>query len=199
MLLLLFGASAAGKTTVVQRLRGGIRDLDVNDFDEVGVPQQPTIAWRYDANEWWARRAVEAEAADGTDVLVAGQTPPGEMLAAPSAPVLRIRACLLDCDDTTRLARLGERGDAWLRAAGGTLDDHMEWGRWMRAHAADRFHRLDVIRRDDSQRWEQLDTPAAAAVWPVTVVDTSRPVDRVVEDLERWIARERAARDAGPP
>jgi hypothetical protein len=196
VLFLVFGASAAGKTSVVSRLRGTVIGLDVHDFDEVGVPPQPTIEWRYEANEWWLRQARDADA-QGTDLLVAGQTPPGEMLAAPSAPAVRIRACLLDCDDATRLARLEERGEEWLRAAGGTLDDHVAWGRWMRDHAGDRFHRLDVIRRDDSQRWEHLDAAWAAASWPATVVDTTETIDDVVSALVGWVERERAIRDAG--
>jgi hypothetical protein len=196
MLFLVFGASAAGKTTAVDALRGTVERLSVHDFDEVGVPPRPTVAWRYEANELWLQRAIDA-GRRRIDLLVAGQTPPGEMLAAPSAPAVRIRACLLDCDDATRLARLRERGGAWLQAAGGTLDDHIAWGRWMREHAADRFQRLDVIRHDESLQWAQLESAEASACWPVPVVDAARPADDVAAELTAWLIRERAIRDAG--
>jgi hypothetical protein len=53
--------------------------------------------------------------AEGTDLLLAGQTPLGELLAAPSAPRLEaISACLIDCDDETRVARLQSRGPEWF-------------------------------------------------------------------------------------
>jgi hypothetical protein len=192
-----FGSSAAGKSTIVAGLRGRVAGLDACDFDEVGVPPQATVEWRHHGNEYWVRRALEQEAA-GIDLLVAGQTPIGELLAAPSAPRLgAIAACLLDCDDQTRVDRISARGDAWFDRAGGTLDDYLAWGEWMRCHARDPTHRLDVIRHGD-QCWDRLagwqpDDPR----WRVRVVSTESDPGDVLGDLTRWIAEERARRDAG--
>lgn len=73
------------------------------------------------ANEEWVLRALEHQA-EGTDLLLAGQTPLGELLATPSASRLEaISACLLDCDDVIRLERLTARGPEWLSQTGGTL------------------------------------------------------------------------------
>ena len=99
MLFLLFGSSAAGKTFVLAALRGRVADLAVHDFDEIGVPAGADTAWRHRAD-----RAVGAPGAGlpgrGHDLLLAGQTPFGELLAAPSASRLdAISACLIDCDD----------------------------------------------------------------------------------------------------
>lgn len=87
-------------------------NLAGHDFDEIAVPSNADAAWRHRANERWVQRALEYEA-QGSDLLLAGQTPLGELLAAPSASRLQaISACLIVCDET-RIARLYERGADW--------------------------------------------------------------------------------------
>ena len=69
----------------------------------------------------WLRRALEYQS-EGTDLLLAGQTPLGELLSAPSAPELEaVSACLIDCDDDIRVARLQARGPEWLVRTAGDL------------------------------------------------------------------------------
>jgi hypothetical protein len=195
VLFLVFGSSAAGKTYTLRHLRDRAPgNLEIHDFDEVGAPKHPTLAWRYEANEQWIRRTIGAERL-GLDLLVAGQTPLGEMLAAPSAPQIRIRACLLDCDDQTRIARIEGRGDGWLESAGGRLDDYIAWGQWMRGHAADPSYRIEAIRRDDTLGWDRFDCGEFADAWPVPVIDTTQPIEAVVGELESWVKRERRVRD----
>src|SRR6266571_652895 len=105
MLFLVFGSSGAGKTTALNALRGRLSGLELHDFDEIGVPPGADTAWRQQANETWVRRSLEYEA-DGSDILLAGQIPFGELLATPSAPKLQaISACLLDCDASTQIQR----------------------------------------------------------------------------------------------
>jgi hypothetical protein len=84
VLFLLFGSSAAGKSSVLAALRDRLVDVAVHDFDEIGVPTGADTAWRHRANETWVRRALDLQA-DGTDMLLAAQTPFGELLATPSA------------------------------------------------------------------------------------------------------------------
>jgi hypothetical protein len=137
MFFLLFGSSAAGKTVALRALSGRVENLEIHDFDEIGIPTDADTAWRQRANEEWVRRALDYQA-DGTDILLGGQTPFGELLAAPSAVKLEaISACLLDCSDKTRTARLQARGNAWLDRTGGTLVDYLNWAEWMRQHASD--------------------------------------------------------------
>jgi hypothetical protein len=198
MLFWVFGSSAAGKTTLVAALRGRVPGLEVHDFNEAGVPAIATIEWRQRENERWIGRARALEA-DGSDLLVAGQTPIGELLAAPSAPSLNaIAACLLNCDDRTRVERITARGEQWLRRAGGTMDDDLAWGWWMREHAHDPTYRLDVIRHGDELRWDRLErwTPGDPR-WRVQVIDTGNPAAAVAAAVERWIADERARLAAG--
>ena len=202
MLFLLFGSSCAGKTFALDPLRGRLPRLAIHDFDEIGVPPGADAAWRHRANEAWVRRALAYQTA-GIDLLLAGQTPFGELLAAPSAPLLEaVSACLVDCDDETRAARLRARGAEWLARSPGGLPEYLAWAGWMRRHAADPAWRTDVIRRaetDDEMRWTRWsDWRAGDPRWRVRAVDTSRvPVEQVADELAAWIAEERASVRAG--
>jgi hypothetical protein len=194
---LLFGSSCSGKTVALDALRGRVDGLAIHDFDEIGVPVGADLAWRQRANEEWVQRALECQA-DGTDLLLAGQTPLGELLAAPSASGLEaISACLLDCDDATRMARLQARGPEWLSRTGATLTDYLNWADWMRGHATDPRSRVKVIR--SAAAWREMqwsrwsDWLSGDPRWRVRLVDTSAsPVEEVAKELVDWIEGERA-------
>ena len=205
MLFLLFGSSAAGKTVVLNVLRGRVADLAIHDFDEIGVPPGADTAWRHRADEQWVRRALEYQAV-GTDLLLAGQTPFGELLAAPSALQLEaISACLIDCDDATRVARLRAREREWFARTAGDLQDYIAWAAWMRGHAADPSWQTDVIQHEttaDEMHWSRwTDWRAGDPRWRVRVIDTSSlPVDEVAATLVEWINEERTLlRSGGHP
>ena len=195
MLFLLFGSSASGKTVAIDLLRGRIEGLAVHDFDEIGVPSGADTAWRHRANEAWTRRALEYQAMR-VDVLLAGQTPLGELLATPSAPRLdAISACLLDCDHETRLARLAPRGTGEVR-------DYLAWAEWMRGHVADPGCRPDVVRHAetaDEMHWERWEGWAAGDPrWRVIRLDTTElSPTQVASALAAWIEAERAVVRAG--
>jgi hypothetical protein len=195
VLFLVFGSSCSGKTSVLRELRGRVDRLAVHDFDELGVPPHATIDWRHSGNEIWLRRALEYEH-EGTDLLLAGQTPLGEMLASPSATLVEsISACLLDCDDETRLERMQARGARWLKHSAGTIQDYLNWAEWMRRHVADPQWMPEVIVRGDADlRWERwTDWQAGDPRWRVHAVDTTgRSVEQTAADLRAWIEAERA-------
>jgi hypothetical protein len=196
---LLFGSSGSGKTFVLDHLPA-IGGLAVHRFDELGVPPHPDRAWRHAATEEWIRRALSCQEA-GTDMLLEGQVPYGELLAAPSAPRLEsVSACLLDCSDAVRLARLEARGTDWLDRAGGSLDDYVAWAAWLRGHARDPQHRPEVITARAGHlafgRWSAL--PAGDPRWRVSVIDTDRPIEQVVGDVVDWICAERRAHRFAP-
>lgn len=202
MLFLLFGSSCSGKTLVLEALRGRVDGLAIHDFDEIGVPPGADLAWRHRANEEWVQRALGYQA-ESTDLLLAGQTPLGELLAAPSAARLEaISSCLLDCDDPLRLERMQAREPEWLSRAGGTFGDYLNWAGWMRGHAADPTARAEVIRQDIAwsemcwSRWNRWRTGDPR--WRVRVIDTSAsPVDEVAEELVEWVGTERALLRSG--
>ncbi|MDX6481205.1 MAG: hypothetical protein QOG85_1715 [Gaiellaceae bacterium] len=196
MLFLVFGSSGAGKTTAVTALRGRVSRLALHDFDEIAVPRGADTAWRHRAYEQWTRRAIEYQA-DGVDLLLVGQTPLGELLATPSASRLEaVSACLFDCDDATRLARLEARGPEWLERIGGNLEAYFGWAAWMRQHAEDPTSRREVIRIDatlDEMRWSRWDDwQRGDPRWRVHTVDTAAlSVEEVAADLVAWIEVER--------
>ena len=195
MLFLIFGSSAAGKTFALDALRGRVPDLAIHDFDEVGVPADADKTWRQHSNEVWIGRALEYQA-QGMDLLLAGQTPIGELLASPSAPLLEaISACLIDCDDETRVARLRARGSECFGGSAADLQAYLSWAEWMRRHAEDPTWRPDVIREGAAEelRWERWSAwQRGDPRWRVRVIDTTAlPVEHVADQLSAWIDEER--------
>ena len=118
MLFKLTGSSCSGKTTLAYAAVGRLRQIVVHDFDELGVPEGADLHWRHRMTEMWVRRALEYQDR-GIDVLLTGQSPLGELLAVPSAPLLNgIAVCLVDVADDVRRARLAERDPGrWDAAA----------------------------------------------------------------------------------
>lgn len=190
MLFLLFGSAGVGKTVALDTLRRRrLPTIAIHDFDEIGVPPRADIAWRQRGNEHWLRRALDYEA-DRVDLVLAGQTPPGELLATPSAPLVEaISACLVDCDDETRLARLRPRGRAQL----GRMDARA-CGRPELANGGDHAARDGV-----EMRWERWsDWTADDPRWRVRVLDTTTlAVGEVADELVNWIVEERALVQSG--
>lgn len=205
MLFLVFGSSAAGKTTALEGVRRRLPDVAVHDFDEMEPPPGATQEWRLVANEAWVQRAL-AYQAKGRDLFLCGQTPLGELLATPSATKIDgISACLIDCDDETRAERIRARGEWWFARTAGDLqseftwdrwiEQHVNWGRWMRGHAADPTWLPEAIYRPGAtgmawSRWTDL--KSGDPRWRVHVIDTNTlGPEAVVEDLIGWIEAER--------
>jgi hypothetical protein len=187
MLFLLFGSSASGKTTLVRRVAGRVDRVVGHDFDEIGVPAGADTAWRHRANAVWVERALEHQA-QGVDLLLAGQTPLGELLASPRASELEaISGCLVDCDDDTRTAR--------LQARGMPVDHYLPWAEWMRNHARDPQWMQHVIRIPETEGemcWGRR------IVWRVHTIDTSKlDRDAAAAELARWLESERASHARG--
>src|SRR2546426_204768 len=106
MLFKLTGSSCSGKTTLAYATAGRVRLIAVHDFDELGVPEGADLRWRHRMTEMWVRRALDCQAL-GIDLLLTGQSPLGEVLAVPSAPLLDgIAVCLVDVADEVRGVRL---------------------------------------------------------------------------------------------
>ena len=212
VLFLVFGSSASGKTTAMNDVLPLVRDVEGHDFDEIDPPPGADIAWRHRAYGSWIERALECEKR-GVDLLLCGQTPLGELLASPAAPeVEAISACLIDCDDVTRAARLEGRGADWFARTAGHLqesyswpkwvDRHLMWADWLRRHARDPTWMTHVIRVPETaneMRWERWsnwrrDDPR----WRVHLIDTSAtPRAIVAETLAAWIQEERDRLEAG--
>ncbi len=167
MLLLVTGASGVGKSTVrrlvADELKPAVRAVELAQIVE--IPARFDLGRRQRSVERAVQVAlVEQEA--GRHLLLAGDpVPPGEVLAAPSSNRLDgFAACLLDCAPDEHERRLLARGDP-----AALLPHHLAFAEWMRGHARDPSHRIEVIARGWAEmRWERL--PRS---WDVEEVDTT--------------------------
>ncbi|MFC8800371.1 hypothetical protein ACFT2C_21760, partial [Promicromonospora sp. NPDC057138] len=165
----------------------------VHDFDELGVPTGADLRWRQRTMELWVRRALEYQER-GVDLLLAGQSPLGEVLAAPSAPLLDgIAVCLVDVADEVRRTRLAERDPGrWDAPA---IDAFLGWADWHRQHALDPRNRPDVIIENSwpEMAWHRwTGWHAGDSRWRTELLDTtSQPLAKSMAQVERWIAERR--------
>jgi hypothetical protein len=192
MLLYLTGSSCSGKTTLAFAAARRFPDLAVHDVDEAGTSHNAP-------SEHWIQRALEYQLR-GIDMLLAGQAPLGEILAAPSAPLTEgIAVCLVDVADDVRRERLEQRQpEMWDAQA---VEAFLNWAAWHRGHAADPRYQPELLlggSRSGSawHRWTAWS--AEDPRWATSVLDTTHePVERCVERVETWITEQRDALRAG--
>ncbi|TFV32616.1 hypothetical protein E4K10_22780 [Streptomyces sp. T1317-0309] len=199
MLLKLTGSSCSGKTTLAYAAAARIGKIAVHDFDELGVPEGVDRHWRHRMTEMWVRRALGYQER-GIDLLLSGQSPLGEVLATPSAPLLDgIAVCLVDVADPVRRTRLAEREPG--RWGSPAVDAFLGWAEWHRKHALDPSHRPDVIIDDGWpemawRRWTGWN--AGDLRWHTQLLDTTdQPVAESVDQVEQWITEQRDALQTG--
>ena len=177
------GASGAGKSAVRPELTRLLPAIAWHEFDSVGVPNDPDTGWRPRTLETWVQRAYELETI-GHHFGLCGQVAYGELLACPTAPRLAaISYCLLDCSDPVRIAR--------LRAANRPVDqDTLNWAAWLRVHAINPQWRPDVITDGTAPdfAWDRWSTwTAEDPSWQVDQIDTTHlTVREVAKRLADW-------------
>ncbi|WP_439659726.1 hypothetical protein ACSHWB_46405 [Lentzea sp. HUAS TT2] len=199
MLLKLTGSSCSGKTTLAFSAGERLSRLAVHDFDEVGVPESADRHWRHRETETWVRRALEYQDR-GVDLLLTGQSPLGEVLAAPSAPLLEgVAVCLVDVSDEVRRSRLTTRdAGRWDAPA---VDAFLGWAAWHREHARNPRHLPEAVidggwPRMAWHRWTGW--TADDQRWSTHLVDTTdRPVAECADQVERWVTQQRDALRSG--
>ena len=186
VLLLISGASGAGKTSVRQAITPDLgpafEAVELRHLDT--VPAVPDIAWRQRMAE---RAVVRAKLLDddGRHLLLAGDpVAPGEVLAAPSASAVDIAICLLDVTEEAQRDRLRRRGDPEE-----LLPSHVAFAEWLRHHAGDPSHMPHVLSTGgwSAMRWSRL-SEMPREQWRMTVIDGS--VDGVAEPgraVLQWI------------
>lgn len=190
MLLLITGASGAGKSTVRRLLADDLEPdvVCVELRDVASIPPIPTLAWRQQAAEAAVGKAIELHA-EGRHLLLSGDpVAAGEVVAAPSADRLDgVAVLLLDLERDAQAARLSERGDDPSQ-----LPHHVAFAEWMRAHAADPTDRLEVLTTNgwDQMRWHRCRELRDRAEWATTTLDTTRlPAASVTAEVLRWARR----------
>jgi energy-coupling factor transporter ATP-binding protein EcfA2 len=139
-LLVVTGASGAGKTTLVRAIEGTRPGVSCYYFDSIGVPSLEEMTLQFGGPEAWQRVMTEqwihrlAANPDGARlVILDAQTRPSFVVAAfDSAGVRSGRILLVDCSPEARRARLtesraqpelaGSRMDAWAAYLRGQAD-----------------------------------------------------------------------------
>jgi adenylate kinase family enzyme len=138
-LLMLTGASGAGKTTIAEAVQDRYRDrVEVFFFDSIGVPSLEEFARLREAGVDWQREKtiewLKRLAAHKTDqpILFEGSTRLSYLReAAELAGLTEAKIMLIDCDDATRTARLhGPRGQPEL-----ANESMANWARYLREQA----------------------------------------------------------------
>lgn len=193
MLLLVTGASGSGKSTTLAALADRFPgdSMTCREFDSIGVPAGADQAWRHAAVEHWVREAV-GEQDERRHLILFGQVPVGELLAAPSADQLDgIGACLLHCSTVTRRDRLIARG-----MGEDELADHLAFGQWFHGHMTDPAYRPEVIMVATGvpMRWDRWsDWAARDRRWSFEIIDTDvltpgQTADRVAGWISATVA-----------
>ena len=185
MLFLISGASGSGKSHLKHQLERWEPERLWLDFDDPAVPPDPGKAGRQRRLEGWLGPVLDAQAR-GQDAILFGQSPLGELLAAPSALRLTgVRALLLDVGDVERVARLRQRGTPEHAS-----QDMLNWAAWHRLHASDPRWRPDVLSEDSwpEMAWSRwADWQAGDPRWRVTVLDSSGlNVTETARLLQEW-------------
>lgn len=189
MFFLLSGSAASGKTTIARGLSALLVRVVCHDADEMVAT---TGEERCTQLEQWIGQALTAQQ-NGQDFLLTTHSPLGELLACPSAPqVAGIAACVLDCADTVRVARMRARGidPRWPPS-----QDLLNWAAWQRMHAWDPQWESHVVtangpathRYDRWRSWQQGDPR-----WQVDLLDTTTlTIDETLHWLTAWVERKR--------
>lgn len=190
MFFLISGAAAAGKSTVIRLLRSLLDNVECHDADEKRVRDEHQ---RCSTLEEWIVLALEAQR-EMRDFSLAAHSPLGELLACPSAPKLDgISACLLDCSDTTRIARIRARG---IDPRWPPTQHVLNWAAWHRVHAWDPQWEPHVINGNGpgTHRYERwLNWAQGDERWRVKVLDTTEAsVEQTLEMVAEWVTREKA-------
>jgi hypothetical protein len=154
VLLLLSGASGAGKTTVRDTIAAPLAPrVDAVELGHLGaIPPIPDLAWRQRMVELAVLRA-RALAGEGRHLLLAGDpVAPGGVLAEPSAPQVDIAICLLDVNEAEQRRRLRARGEP-----AELLGHHVAFTGWLRRHARDPDHLPQFITTGgwDAMQWSR--------------------------------------------
>jgi len=152
-LVVVTGASGAGKTTIAKELeRDKIHNLVFCYFDSVGVPSPEVMAKEFGGQESWQRTKTEDwvemiknKYLGDEIVLLDGQIRPVFVeLACKKQNIENYEVVLIDCSDKVRRERLIERGHPNL-----VNSEMMNWAKVLREECGSKgYNIIDTTRLD---------------------------------------------------
>lgn len=190
MLFFITGANGVGKTACLPILKRLLPDFSVHDFADLGVAPSPDARWRQETTEQWVHTYLGKHQPQSRHLVVSGEAVFGEILACPSITQIDafhacLLACLLDCDDMTRVDRLRARG---------TYGPNMQilcWAAFLRVHSVDPSWCPEVLQMNQPSimHWEQwMKHQRCDPAWHQEIIDTSRlSLEQVAEKIAEWI------------
>lgn len=72
------GPCGVGKTSIVKLLKKSLKGYEIYDFDDVGVPEDPSIHWRRETTKYWLEVG-EKNRKKGISTVVCGLVIPEEI------------------------------------------------------------------------------------------------------------------------
>ncbi len=103
------GAEGVGKTSVIKILKRELPEMDIHDFDEFIVPENPQLQWRLDTTLNWINKAIENQKKNISTCII-GLSFPDEIINFDESKNLNsINFCLLDVEEFERKKRLSFR------------------------------------------------------------------------------------------
>jgi dephospho-CoA kinase len=138
-LVILTGASGAGKTSIAQEIKQTLKGVQCLFFDSIGVPSLEEMIAKYGSGEGWQRamtlewlRKIGTEYDLSRPILFEGQARISFICEAlETYPIANASVILVDCSDDIRSNRLkNERNQPELANA-----QMMNWAAYLRAEA----------------------------------------------------------------
>jgi len=72
------GPSGVGKTSIINLLKKALKKYEIHDFDDVGVPDNPPLTWRYETTKHWLKIGKD-NLAKNKSTIICGLTIPQEI------------------------------------------------------------------------------------------------------------------------
>ncbi|MBT4376890.1 hypothetical protein HOD29_05955 [archaeon] len=103
------GAEGVGKSSILETLNDRFKEVEFHDFDDVGVPENPTLQWRLNTTLHWIKKSIENQEKEIT-TCVLGLSFPKEVMSFEEFNKLEnVSFCLLDVNEEERERRLIKR------------------------------------------------------------------------------------------
>lgn len=110
--LFITGAEGVGKSSIIEPLKEKFPEIDIHDFDELGVPDNPTLKWRLDTTLYWIIKAIK-NLEENISTCILGLSFPSEVKGFEESNRLEnLDFLLLDVHEEERAIRLSGRNNS---------------------------------------------------------------------------------------